>query len=83
MRERAPLLALLLAEVEKAYARWREGGLGELYVDLGPRDFLRNRRVRVGDEAGLAIAIDREGRLEVDVGGERRLVESGEVTYLR
>lgn len=83
VRERAPLLALLLAEVEKAYGRWREGGLAELYVDLGPRDFLRNRRVRVGDEAGLAIAIDREGRLEVDVGGERRLVESGEVTYLR
>jgi len=37
----------------------------------------------VGDEAGLEIAIDREGRLEIDVRGERRFVESGEVTYLR
>jgi BirA family biotin operon repressor/biotin-[acetyl-CoA-carboxylase] ligase len=83
VRERAPLLVLLLAELEQAYARWREGGLDALYVDLGPRDFLRNRRVTVGDETGTAIAIDRSGRLEVEIAGERRLVESGEVWYER
>lgn len=83
VRERAPLLTDLLAGLDAAYARWREGGLGALYDELGPRDFLRNRRVTVGDDAGTAIGIDREGRLEVDLGGEHRFVESGEVLYLR
>lgn len=82
-RVRAPLLADLLAAIEEAYGRWRGGGLGALYEDLGPRDFLRNRRVTVGEETGTAIAIDRSGRLEVEIGGERRFVESGEVRYER
>lgn len=82
-RERAPLLADLLEQLEQAYAAWREGGLDAIYDDLGPRDFLRNRRIAVGDEQGHAVKIDRSGRLEVTIGGERRLVESGEVRYLR
>ena len=82
-RERAPVLVRLLAELERAYAGWLEGGLDALYVDLGSRDFLRQRRVSVDGASGIAVGIDRAGRLEVDVGGERRLVESGEVTYER
>jgi BirA family biotin operon repressor/biotin-[acetyl-CoA-carboxylase] ligase len=82
-RERAPLLAGLLEHLEAAYGAWRDGGLDALYDDLGPRDFLRNRRVAVGDEEGQAVMIDRSGRLEVTIAGERRLVESGEVRYLR
>jgi BirA family biotin operon repressor/biotin-[acetyl-CoA-carboxylase] ligase len=82
-RVRAPLLADLLERLEAAYGAWREGGLDALYVELGPRDFLRNRRVTVGEEGGIAIGIDRAGRLEVEIGGGRRFVESGEVRYLR
>jgi BirA family biotin operon repressor/biotin-[acetyl-CoA-carboxylase] ligase len=83
LRERAPLLAALLGQLEDAYTAWRGGGLDALYDDLGPRDFLRNRRIAVGDEEGLAVKIDRNGRLEVTIAGEPRLVESGEVRYLR
>jgi BirA family biotin operon repressor/biotin-[acetyl-CoA-carboxylase] ligase len=82
-RERAPLLADLLEQLERAYAAWRGGGLDAIYDDLGPRDFLRNRRIAFGEEEGQAVKIDRSGRLEVTVAGERRLVESGEVRYLR
>lgn len=82
-RERGPLLAALLERLEASYEAWRAGGLDALYDELGPRDFLRNRRIAVGDEEGQAVKIDRSGRLEVTVAGERRLVESGEVRYLR
>ncbi len=82
-RERAPILADLLLRLEHAYDRWRDGGLDAIYDGLGARDFLRGRRVVVDGETGLGIAIDRNGRLEVEVAGERRLVESGEVLFER
>ena len=82
-RARAPLLADLLLEVERVYRVWEQGGLVSLYEELGPRDFLRNRKVFVDGRAGYAIAIDRSGRLEVDLAGERRLIESGDVLYER
>jgi BirA family biotin operon repressor/biotin-[acetyl-CoA-carboxylase] ligase len=82
-RERAPLLARLLVELERAYSRWLDDGLDAIYVDLGSRDFLRQRRVTVDGRSGVAVGIDRAGRLEVDVNGERLLVESGEVGYER
>jgi len=82
-RERAPLLAGLVAEIERAYKLWQVGGLGELYEELGSRDFLRGRRITVEGRSGLAIAIDRSGRLAVELDGERRLIESGDVVYQR
>ena len=82
-RARAPLLADLVLEVERAYKLWGAGGLDALYEEIGPRDFLRNRKVFLDGETGYAVAIDRAGRLEVAVGGEHRLVESGEVRYER
>ena len=82
-RERAPILADLLLRLERAYDLWRDGGLEALYEGLGARDFLRGRRVYVDGEAGLGIAVDRRGRLEVEIDGERRLVESGEVLFER
>jgi BirA family biotin operon repressor/biotin-[acetyl-CoA-carboxylase] ligase len=81
--ERAPILAILLGQLETYYERWRTGGIDAIYDFLGARDFLRGRRVAVDGASGYAIGIDREGRLEIDAGGERRLVESGEVTYER
>ena len=82
-RERAPILATLLERLELHYDRWREGGVNAIYDVLGARDFLRGRRVAVDGAIGYAVGIDRSGRLEIDVDGERRLIESGDVTYER
>ncbi|MDQ3890976.1 MAG: biotin--[acetyl-CoA-carboxylase] ligase [Actinomycetota bacterium] len=82
-RERAPILATLLAQLELYYERWTEGGVEGIYDFLGARDFLRGRRVAADGAHGYALGIDREGRLAIEVDGERVLVESGEVTYER
>jgi biotin-(acetyl-CoA carboxylase) ligase len=79
-RERAPLLADLLAALEQAYDRWLADGLGALHGELTARDVLRGRRVIVDGEAGTAVGIDAGGRLEVELPGGRRSVESGEVS---
>ncbi|MGH3104550.1 MAG: biotin--[acetyl-CoA-carboxylase] ligase [Gaiellaceae bacterium] len=80
-RDRATVLAELLAGLENTYDCWLAGGLDALYGSLGARDFLRGRRVAVDGTRAVAVGIDRSGRLELDVEGERRLVESGDVTY--
>ena len=80
-RDRAALLVELLARLEDAYATWREGGIGALFDTLGPRDFLRGRRVSVDGTRGVAIGIDRAGRLELEADGGHQTIESGEVTY--
>jgi BirA family biotin operon repressor/biotin-[acetyl-CoA-carboxylase] ligase len=82
-RKRAPLLADLLLSLERTYDVWREGGLNALYDTLGARDFLRGRRIFLDGRAGVGIAIDRSGRLEVEIDGERRTVDSGEVLFER
>jgi BirA family transcriptional regulator, biotin operon repressor / biotin---[acetyl-CoA-carboxylase] ligase len=82
--EREPLLAMLLEDLQSRYSTWRAGGLDAVYDGLGPRDFLRGRRVTVNGTSGVAAMIDREGRLEIAVGhGEVVTVESGEVLYER
>jgi BirA family transcriptional regulator, biotin operon repressor / biotin---[acetyl-CoA-carboxylase] ligase len=81
--ERAALLANLLLRLEEAYTHWCHGGLDALYVGVGARDFLRGRRVSFNGESGIAVAIDRAGRLEIDVRGARQFIESGRVTYER
>jgi BirA family biotin operon repressor/biotin-[acetyl-CoA-carboxylase] ligase len=82
-RKREPILIDLLERLEQQYDRWLEGGVDAIYDSLGARDFLRGRRVSHDGTSGIAVGIDRKGRLELDVGGERKLVESGEVTYER
>jgi BirA family biotin operon repressor/biotin-[acetyl-CoA-carboxylase] ligase len=81
VRDRARVLADLLAALERNYDLWRDGGLDALYDGLGARDFLRGRRVVVDGREGYGVAIDRSGRLEVKLDGERRLIESGEVLF--
>jgi BirA family transcriptional regulator, biotin operon repressor / biotin---[acetyl-CoA-carboxylase] ligase len=83
VRDRARVLADLLTALERHYDAWREGGLDALYDGIGARDFLRGRKVTVAGREGIGVAIDRTGRLEVDLGGERRVVESGEVGFER
>lgn len=81
VHDRAALLGSLLLQLERAYDRWRESGLAGLREEIEQRDFLRGRDVSVDGIGGRAVGIDRSGRLELDVGGERRLVETGEVSY--
>ena len=77
-RTRAPLLADLLARLERLYDAWTDGGLDAVFDGLGARDFLRGRRVTVDGVEGVGNGIDRNGRLLVD----GRAIESGEVSYL-
>jgi BirA family transcriptional regulator, biotin operon repressor / biotin---[acetyl-CoA-carboxylase] ligase len=79
--DRDEVLATLLSRLEHHYGIWLESGLDGLYPDIGARDFLRGRRVSVDGLEGIAVGIDRRGRLELDVDGGRRLVESGEIVY--
>jgi BirA family biotin operon repressor/biotin-[acetyl-CoA-carboxylase] ligase len=82
-RERAGVLADLVAALERNYALWVDGGLEALYDGLGARDFLRGRRVFVDGRVGVGVGIDRSGRFEVDLNGERRTLESGELLFER
>ena len=79
----AAILAELLLELERRYDAWREQGLESLYEDLAARDFLRGRRITVDGTAGTAQLIARDGRLEVDIGSGRVMLESGEVLFER
>jgi BirA family transcriptional regulator, biotin operon repressor / biotin---[acetyl-CoA-carboxylase] ligase len=82
--DRDTLLASLLEDLARRYSEWLEGGLDAVYEGLAPRDFLRGRRVSVNGTSGTAVKIDREGRLEIEVGhGDVQLVDSGEVLYER
>ena len=82
-RERGPLLAGVLERLEVNYDAWLERGLDGVYDSLGSRDFLRGRRIAVNGESGVGVKIDRDGRFLVDVDGEERAVESGEIAYER
>jgi BirA family transcriptional regulator, biotin operon repressor / biotin---[acetyl-CoA-carboxylase] ligase len=82
--DREAILSTLLEDLDRGYLAWRAGGLDALYEGLGPRDFLRGRRVSVNGTSGVASMINREGRLEIEVGhGELVTVDSGEVVYER
>lgn len=82
--DRETVLQSLLEDLSNRYAAWVEGGLDAVYDGLAPRDFLRGRRVSVDGTSGTAAAIDREGRLLVEVAhGDLRPIESGEVLYER
>jgi BirA family transcriptional regulator, biotin operon repressor / biotin---[acetyl-CoA-carboxylase] ligase len=82
--DREELLSSLLVDLGGRYESWREGGLDAVYEGLGPRDFLRGRRVTVDGQEAIAVMIARDGRLEIEEGhGETRLVESGEVLFAR
>lgn len=82
--DRDAVLSTLLERLDQRYAQWQVAGLDGVFDDLGSRDFLRGRRVRVGDETGTAVSIDRQGRLEIGFdGAEHRAIESGEVEFER
>jgi BirA family biotin operon repressor/biotin-[acetyl-CoA-carboxylase] ligase len=80
--DRETVLAAVLGALGRRYDDWLAGGLNAVYEGLGPRDFLRGRRVSVDGKSGTAVKIDRQGRLEIALGhGKTVAVESGEVAY--
>jgi BirA family biotin operon repressor/biotin-[acetyl-CoA-carboxylase] ligase len=81
--DRGELLDSLLDDLGLRYSEWVDGGLDAVYEGLAPRDFLRGRCVSVDGTSGVALKIDRSGRLEIAVGEEIVRVESGEVVYER
>jgi BirA family biotin operon repressor/biotin-[acetyl-CoA-carboxylase] ligase len=81
-RDRAQILADLLAVLEARYDAWSAEGLGALHADLAGRDALRGRRVRAGDRSGVAVGIDSEGRLELSTTDGTIAVASGEVSVV-
>jgi len=82
--DRAVLLGSLLDKLEQRYESWRDGGLADLYGEIGARDFLRGRRITIDGEAATALQVLRDGRLEIDIGShETRVIESGEVLFAR
>jgi biotin-(acetyl-CoA carboxylase) ligase len=83
-RNEAELRPDLEEALGRALDEWEAGGLDALYVRLGPRDFLRGRRVTVDGVVGTAVLIDRRGHLRVRLDdGSERVLEDGEVTYER
>jgi BirA family biotin operon repressor/biotin-[acetyl-CoA-carboxylase] ligase len=82
--DRDTVLSTLLERLDQRYAQWQANGLDGVFDDLGSRDFLRGRRVRVDGETGTGVQIDRQGRLEIAFDGAgRRAIESGEVEFVR
>jgi BirA family transcriptional regulator, biotin operon repressor / biotin---[acetyl-CoA-carboxylase] ligase len=82
--ERDEVLRAVLEALEERYEAWLSGGLDAVYDGLGPRDFLRGRRVSVNGTSGTAEMIDRDGRLRIAVDhGNVIVIESGEVVYER
>jgi len=81
--DREEVLTTLLRALELRYGEWLAGGLDAVYESLSARDFLRGRHVSVNGTSGVAVKIDRQGRLEIDVDGRIVPVESGEVVHDR
>jgi BirA family transcriptional regulator, biotin operon repressor / biotin---[acetyl-CoA-carboxylase] ligase len=80
----AAVLGSLLFRLEGLYDAWAAGGLAAVYIELGPRNFLFGRRVRVDGREGIGGPIAHDGRLEVHLdAGDTLHVESGEVEYVR
>ncbi len=82
--DRDAVLAAVLERLETRYAAWRADGLDGVFDEIGSRNFLFARTIRVGDVSGVGGSILRDGRLEIVTGHESHvLVESGEVEFDR
>jgi BirA family transcriptional regulator, biotin operon repressor / biotin---[acetyl-CoA-carboxylase] ligase len=79
VRDRETVLTSLLHRLDRLYAEWRAGGLEPLRHELAARDYLRGRRIRAGETAGVAAGIDPAGRLLVETTAGPVYVESGEI----
>ena len=66
------------------YDVWRDGGLADLYSELGPRGLPAWAPGHVDGEPATAVVILRDGRLELETGShETRAFDSGEAVFER
>jgi len=80
--DRNLVAARLLHRLGEATSAYVDHGVAGLTAELTRRDFLRDRRVEVGNVAGVGAGIDRQGRLVVrGEDGRHHAVCSGEVTW--
>lgn len=79
-RDRASILAFLLARLEETYDEWLSRGLAAALPELTARDALRGRGVTVGGVRGVAAGIASDGRLQLETTDGRMLAAAGEVT---
>lgn len=69
------LLVDLLGELEQRTRLYLVGGTAALLEELGQHDFLRGRRVKIGEQQGVASGFDSSGRL-------RLLQDDGSVVFV-
>ena len=81
--DREGLLATMLERLQVRYDAWCGGGLDAVFHEIGSRNFLFGRPLRVGDVSGTGGSIARDGRLEIVTAAGHVLVESGEVEFAR
>jgi BirA family biotin operon repressor/biotin-[acetyl-CoA-carboxylase] ligase len=81
-RDRAPLLAALLVQLERAYDAWRLTGLATLHPELAARDALLGAEIEVDGLHGVACGLATGGELVVETAAGTRLARSGEVVPL-
>ncbi len=79
VRDREAVLSSLLHRLARLYAEWRASGLEPLRRERAARDYLRGRRIRAGETAGVAAGVDPAGRLRVETAAGPVYVESGEI----
>jgi len=79
VRDRAPLLAELLWQIEIAYDSWTTSGLAAASSELATRDWLFGRKLAVGSVTGVAAGIADDGSLLLRDNEELRRVTSGAV----
>ena len=80
---REELAADLIASLGEVVARFEADHFAPFAGELARRDWLRGRRVRVGEVSGIAAGIDAEGRLLVEGDdGVLHPVVSGEVSVV-
>jgi BirA family biotin operon repressor/biotin-[acetyl-CoA-carboxylase] ligase len=78
--DRATVAARVVVSLTEREAAFRHAGLASLIAELGARDSLRGRRVRIGALSGTATGVDAQGRLVVrDDRGVSHSLHSGEV----
>ncbi|MSP24658.1 MAG: biotin--[acetyl-CoA-carboxylase] ligase [Myxococcales bacterium] len=80
--DRSVIVARLAHHLELACGAFEAGGLIALSGELGARDFLRGRRISVGERSGLGAGIDPAGRLMITADdGATHAILSGEVDW--
>lgn len=80
---RAEVLLACLSCLTRRLDQFEAEGLVGMMGELSARDVTKGRRVRVGEEQGVADGIEEDGRLRVRIEGALRRLHAGDVEVLR